>query len=263
MKEILPKIYKLETMKERADFFDARFVTKEFKQFIESGHPVIKNIRDSYIMYPRYFYNMQDKDLERAAFTSWYNVLSLKTYENQYIQDLYYFHELTHIATMSYEPELDFTSWCLKMRNNEVLASMNSEVFIYFYIPEYRQYTFKEEIWADRFLSRDHYTNMAKNNIAQLSIELTAKRTEAYDNPKDKVEQVLKDFRQFSFLYYNVWKDHYKELETVLKDFYKGNEAGYEEWLKANQSDKGILFEERVKLHQENYNSRNKNRPHY
>lgn len=263
MIEIMPKIFKLETYKERAQFFDNLWVTPEFKAFAESGHPVMQMVKDSYVKHPRYFYHMQDMVLERAAFTSWYNVLSLKKYSNPYIQDLYYFHELIHISTMTYEPELDFTSWSLKMRNNEVLASMNSEVFVYFYIPEYRQHTFPEEIWADRFLKREHYVNMAKHNLAQLAIELTAKRTEAYDTPKDEVERILSSFRSFSHLYYKVWESSYQELETVLKDFYKGNVTGFEDYLRKNQDPSGTLFLDKVKTHQRNYEEKKNFRPQY
>lgn len=263
MKQITDTIFKLETIEERSNFFDSLFVTEEFKTLISQNHHAIKMIKDNYIKYPRYYYHMKDKDLERAAFTSWYNVLSLKKYQNPYIQDLYYFHELTHISTMPYQPELNFSQWCTKMRNNEVLASMNSEVLIYFFMPNYRQHTFSEEIWADRFLNNSYYLKMAQDNPHQLAIELTTKRLEAYDNPQDKVEEILKDFRQFSFLYYNVWQDQYKEVEQVLKDFYLGDEFKYEEMLRFYQSPSGILFEDKVQEHHENYVSRNKLRPHY
>lgn len=263
MKEIIPKIFKLETENERNEFFDGLWSTDLFKALVKSKHPVISMIRENYIKYPRYYYNMQNRDQERAAFTSWYNVLSLKNYENKYIQDLYYFHELMHISTMTYESHLDFTSWSLKMRNNEILASMNSEVFIYFYSPEYRKHTFKEEIWADRFLNNPYYLNLGKTNLTQLAIELTAKRTEAYDKPKDPVEDILSYFRKFSHLYYDVWKDHYKELESVLNAFYKGSVAEYEEYLRKNQSPNHILFEERVEEHHQNYLKHNNSRPHY
>ena len=263
MKEIIPKIYKLETQEERLNFFENLWSTDLFKIFIRSENPVVQMIKRNYIKYPRYYYYMQDRDKERAAFTSWYNVLSLKKYENSYIQDLYYFHELTHIATMTYEPDLDFKSWCIKMRNNEVLASMNSEVLIYFYIPEYRQYTFKEEIWVDRFLNKDYYKSLANQDLAQLAIDLTSKRANAYENPKDAVEQILSDFRQFSHLYYNVWKKHYVELETVLRNFYKGDVVGFETFLQKNQSKSGILFKDKVEKHQKNYIKRNKLRPNY
>lgn len=263
MKEICKGIFKLETEQERSDFFDNLFFSSFFKDSLKNKDCFIIEIRNKFIKYPRYFYHMQDKNLERAAFTSWYNVLSLKTYANKYIQDLYYLHELTHITTMPYLKDLNFNDWCNKMRENEVLASLESEVFIYFRFPELRKYTFQETIWADQFLENDQPIKKFNDNFPKYQLEIIQLREKAYTKPKDNVEEVLKKFRDFSFLFYKVWEKDYNHIESTLDEFYKGNTQSLEELLLKNQNNNGILFYEKVHQHYQNYLNNNNIRPHY
>jgi len=206
---------------------------------------------------------MQDKNVERAAFTSWYNVLSIKKYQNKYIQDLYYLHELTHITSMPYFKGLSFDDWCNKMRGNEVVASLESEVFIYFRFPELRKHTFKEEIWADRFLENKNLIKQFNTNNHECICEIMKLREKAYAKPCDNVESVLKKFRDFSFLFYKVWENDYNKIESALYDFHSGDTKSLEDLFLANQSIKGILFYDKVYQHYQNYLNNNNIRPHY
>lgn len=247
-KEISDKLYKLESINEREEFFDNIWSSPVFKS--KKAQFFLTNIKNNFIKFPRYYYQMQDQELERAAFTSWYNVLSLKDYKNPYIKDLYYLHELSHIATMPYNPQLNFLEWSLKMRENEVMASMLTEVFIYFEFPELRKHTMNHEIWVDRYL-REPFINM--NNTMRF-MTLMTERHNAYLNPKDIVEQELHFFKKFSHLFYKVWKNDFKKIEEAVSHLKKtGNEVVYEDFLKSNLSKNNILFEDKIKIHYQNY----------
>lgn len=247
MQKINKFITKLETPKQREQFFDNIWSSPIFKS--DKMKIFLSNIKKEFIKHPRYFYTMKDQELERAAFTSWYNLLSLKEYSNPYIKDLYYLHELFHIATMPYKEDLNFLEWSLKMRENEVMASLLSEVLIYFDFPELRAHTMEHEIWVDRFLT-DEVKNM--NPLARQNL-LTTSRCEAYLNPKDPIEEELSYFKKFSHLYYETWKDKYNLIEETISQFKNGKTDELENLYNNNISDEGILFLDLVKKHQKNY----------
>jgi hypothetical protein len=74
----IKNILKLETVKERIAFFDNVWKTPEFRRMCHDENSYVGKIKKSYISSVKYYYLMQNKDLERSAFTSWYQVLSLK-----------------------------------------------------------------------------------------------------------------------------------------------------------------------------------------
>jgi hypothetical protein len=193
---------------------------------------------------------MQNQELERPAFTSWYQVLSLKKYDNLYIHDLYLLHELTHICTMPYVKNLTFDRWQNKMRENEVYASLISEVLIYFENIDIRKYTFKEEIWADNFFT-DENIEAYKKAPCDFYNFLKDERDIAYSHPRNKVEQTLFNFKKFSFLFYDVWKSDYEIIESSHIDIF-GTDS-YDHFLSDNLSENNVLFEKLVKKHYENY----------
>lgn len=98
---------------------------------------------------PLFFYEMSDPYLEKNHLSSMFKHIAFRQYDNPYIQDLYYFHELTHIANLKYGMST-FQEWKEKISNNELFASLVSEVFVYFFEPELRGKTFNN-LWADRF----------------------------------------------------------------------------------------------------------------
>lgn len=260
MKEILPRINKLETREERKDFFLSLWQTQMFKKASLEPNSLVGGLIDRFSEYPRYIYQMQNKELERAAFTSWYNVLSLKEYDNRYIHDLYLLHELTHICSMPYQTDLSFGEWQSKMRENEVWASLVSEVLIYFELPDLRPHSFGNKIWVDKFLKTNSFKNKSAQELYALMLPL---RQKAYIEPSDKVEQELAEFKKFSFLFYNVWEKDFNTVEAKVLELKNGKESEFEEFLTKNMGSSGILFEDKIHEHYENYVRLNNLKPHY
>lgn len=251
MNEVLPKIFKLETQPERETFFYSLWKTELFKHASHDENSLVGSLIKEYRKYPRYYYQMQDQVVERAAFTSWYNVLSLKNYNNSYIHDLYLLHELTHICSMPYNFELSFEEWQSKMRENEVWASLVSEVFIYFELPSLRENSFNHPIWVDMFLNKEEFKGLPMKDLYYSFLPI---RLKAYVEPKNDLEKELGKYKQFSFLYYNTWKDFYLEVEKAVVNLKNNNqEKEFESFLHRHQSERGILFEDRVRTHHDNY----------
>lgn len=89
------------------------------------------------------------EDYERTHMLLWVYHLGRRTYDNKYIQDLYYFHEMYHMISFPEKRFNDFEEWKVAMFHNELEASLISEVFIYYNYPELRELTFKQTIWFD------------------------------------------------------------------------------------------------------------------
>ena len=94
-----------------------------------------------------------DDRLERAHFCSWWGVTMNRTYDNPAIEDLYRLHEMFHAAFMPYFPGIGFDAFHRKMEDNELKASVCSEIRVYFELPHLREIAFPHPIYADRFLS--------------------------------------------------------------------------------------------------------------
>lgn len=261
MKQI-NKVIKLETRRERMEFFDSLWTTDEFKALSQNELSLVGSLRETYINQVRYYYKMQDKELERSAFTSWYGVFSIKKYDNAYIQDLYTLHELTHQCTMPYFSKISFDEWTNKMRENEVYCSLVSEVYIYLERPELREKTFSSKIWADSFLNKNWIKKYEEDKEITSALILE-KRKKLYDNPKNKVENELARFREFSYYFYNTWIDGYLDVEKEMIKLKQGYDLSFDRFLRDNQSEDGILFKKRVEEHYNNYLNFNFVRPHY
>ena len=110
-------------------FVDSLLLTEEMRNAFRT-QPALIALMDQYCRYPRLSFEASDDVIERGNFTSWYNALAIRQYENPAVNDLFYLHEITHIATMLYLPGGDFEIWRNKMFRNELEASIMSEAFI-------------------------------------------------------------------------------------------------------------------------------------
>jgi hypothetical protein len=110
---------------------------------------------------PRIFFDMHHEQMEMVHFCSWFHAIQHRYhYKNDILHDLYYHHEFYHLITMEYSDKYSFESWKNKMDTNEFWASLESEVFIYFYMPELRKQSFKETLWVDQFLDNPEYASL-------------------------------------------------------------------------------------------------------
>ncbi len=139
--------------------------TEDFKrlQMTENSmvNIIINEIKDQTIG----FYNFTDEKKERFHMTLWFNHIAVREYDNPYIHDLYLFHELYHIANLPKKVIHNFEEWREAMWENELKASLSTEVFIYYWHPELRQHTFSDEIWYDLLLEQYGTVEIKENNV--------------------------------------------------------------------------------------------------
>ena len=99
----------------------------------------IHDIVEQFASLPRLFCDSTDDRLERAHFCSWWGVTMNRAYDNPAIEDLYRLHEMFHAAFMPYFPGIGFDAFHRKMEDNELKASVCSEIRVYFELPHLRE----------------------------------------------------------------------------------------------------------------------------
>lgn len=96
------------------------------------------------------FYDFEySNPVENKHMFLWFYGIGKREYSNPYIKDLYYVHEFYHLISFPHKQFTDFEEWKEAMWQNELEASLMSEVFIYYFIPELRSHTFNHPIWFD------------------------------------------------------------------------------------------------------------------
>lgn len=221
-------VYK--TKEEILNFCSSLWATTEFKESFKKQEYIGK-LCDLFASRPRIVIEMTDSSLEHPHFYSWLNILSKRVYNNPYIQDLYYLHEIYHMATMTYDPNLNYTKWADKMIENELMASLNSEVLVYKHLP-IREKSFSFPIWFDSLVEDDFKDTAA----------LAQKRVFAMNNPKNKVEDQLSSYREGNELWVEIWRDAYPEVEGRVKSLIEtGDVESFLLWIKKN-TDQEIPF---------------------
>lgn len=220
----------LVTPQQVAKYIYNLWATKEFRES-HKNNGFIAKIVELYSKYPRLVADMTDENVEHSQFYSWFNILMKRTYQNPYIQDLYYLHELYHIATMPYSGAYSFEKWGEKMLDNEMNASLSSEVLVYHYLP-IRQKTFNFEIW---------YDTLEPYQLLDVPL-LIEKRKNAMKSPTRDVEKILNKYYNSNFFWLDLWKSEYQNVETALDSFYKTKDVKQlMSWISQNVTD-GVLF---------------------
>lgn len=91
-------------------------------------------------------------DYDKYHFGAWFGqALGQRTYANPLIHDLYLLHEILHARTFVDDPDSSEGAWRRRMRSNEIMVSLETEVLVYARHPEWRVASFSMPIWADRF----------------------------------------------------------------------------------------------------------------
>lgn len=186
---------------------------------------------------PRLIAEASEPDIEASHFYSWMNALTLRAYDNPVVSDLYYLHEMVHMATLYGETVVEqptrakssFESWRSKMMNNELEASLTSEVLVYFALPELRTLSFPFEIWADRFLSEKvrltdkednaHYYQRDRLDFTfALTRERLALRAKAAAG-RDAIENMVAQYARQNEIWAEIWREHFQGIETAMERF--------------------------------------------
>ena len=205
----------------------------------------IFEIIDQFARLPRLFCDETDDALERAHFSSWWGILMNRSYDNPVIEDLYRLHEIFHAATMPYFPGIGFDAFHRKMEDNELKASVCSEIRVYFEIPGLREASFPHPIYADRFLDNPEMRLLwDKNKLVAIETLQEARRDVMVSKPEHQMDLAERWIRRFALQnrqWSTVWYDRYQDVERALYDMQisalSGDRAGasqrHRAWIEA------------------------------
>jgi hypothetical protein len=192
---------------------------------------------DRYAAHPAVFAAMSDTDLEYPHFATWFGMTYTRTYDDAVISDLYYLHEIVHAVLARYEEAPLFTAWYRKMNATEFSASLETEGYAYLEIPGLREISFKDEIWADRYLGAERRLGRSLRDIMRQD----RYRAMSSPDPMDYCEQQIAAYARQNFEWANIWKlaergrPAYLEVEEHMRRFRAG-ELGIEDhvaWLRS------------------------------
>lgn len=196
-------------------FLDGQFRTREVRDAV-STQPFLQDLLNLFVAKPRVVFDATDVTVERGNFTSWYNALALREYENPAVNDLYYIHEIAHIATMPYAPDVGFNAWKSKIFRNELEASVLSEAFIYFLAPELRGRSFAHEIWVDRYLRATPHPSLPEIHATLL---VDRERIQTDPRTEDAQELRINDYQIQNEEWARIWRTRFGEVEAHMAEF--------------------------------------------
>jgi hypothetical protein len=200
--------------------------------------------------HPLVFAEMSDVELEYPHFATWFGMTYLRTYAEAAVSDLYYLHEIVHAALLHYEPRPLFTAWYRKMNGIELSASLETECYVYLHVPGARDISFKDEIWADRYLGGQARLGDSLRDV----IRQDRYKAMQHPDPMDYCEQQIAAYARQNFEWANTWKlesspgrPAFVEVEEHMSAFRAGALSIDEhvDWLKRQG---GIPFLDQAKL---------------
>jgi hypothetical protein len=227
----------LVTAEEIHAYFKALWRTPEFQESHTPGGYVFNWI-ERLAEYPRFVGELTDARIERSHFSPWWNVLGTRHYENAAIHDLFYLHEIAHMAMLVYEETMSWGAWAAKMADNEMLASLESETLVYLAMPSLRAKSFAQEIWADRFLAEEAHGGGMRDAAVRAAHRsfMLMERYRARRVPDDGLEQRIATFQQENEAWAQIWRASYREVEQAMRTFRQmatADRAAATEWLRA------------------------------
>lgn len=198
---------------------------KEYENFVYSQvihtfsvHPFYSGLV-SFVMENRtpLFYEQSDPS-EYAHFTQYFNFELLRTYENDFIRDMFFMHDFTHmvfdnpinVRRMTFEQFEEISNY------NEYTASNETEVFTYYRIPGLREKSLPYPILYD--VLKEKYPN-------GLTVEeLLALRTRIILNEEDgdlgghpdapAILTHLRKYRENNKVWCKLWFDSFPVLDA-------------------------------------------------
>jgi hypothetical protein len=193
---------------------------------IRRSHEVkgfIHEIVEQFAGLPRLFCDCTDDRLERAHFCSWWGVMMNRSYDNPAIGDLYLLHEMFHAAYMPYFPGIGFDAFHRKMEDNELKASVCSEIRVYFELPDLRERAFAHPIYADRFLGDSAIQTLwRKNKPVAIETLQEARRDVMFSKGEHEMDMAERWIRRFALQnrqWSTCWYDRYLEIENRMFAF--------------------------------------------
>lgn len=180
----------------------------------------ISQIVEDFAALPRFVFKMSDPKLEWAHFSTWWGGIPYREYENPYIHDLYWIHEMTHAGNMVHMKGMNLENFGRKMTDNELHASVVSEIQVYFEIPELRKLSFKHTIYADRFLHNGYFIARYKHNPRMAFEEMKVRRRNTMMDTTsfDIADKWINRFYMQNSAWIACWAHSFDEVETAMAD---------------------------------------------
>lgn len=194
--------------------------TEEMQKSYDNGGFVYQVVQ-KFAAKPSFFFRASDEILERAHFSAWWGGVQLRDYDNPYIHDLYILHEIIHAGTLVYSDDLTFQAFCKKMWDNELDASVLSEIAVYFLIPGLRDKSFPHDIYADRFLNDPYWQALWQNAPDRAFQQMRLLRhnimtTDYSALHEDLTEVWINRFSRQNEVWANIWVHRYREVEKTM-----------------------------------------------
>ncbi len=179
-----------------------------------------------------------------------------REYDNPYIHDLHWLHELYHFSTMKYDGNQSFSDWHMKMCLNEADAALTSEAYIYDLIPGLREKTFGFEIWYDRFSKKKPQYAILHMSKVDFDFQKTALYASLYDlrqkairnpNPFDFQQMQIAIYARQNFEWSLTWQKSWREVETHMSQYYQWNDIDFHlDWVYAHMTNEIPFYNEAV-----------------
>ena len=189
----------LETPAQVRDYVRSLWQTRLFRE-----SPYIDTWVEKLARHPAVFADMSDVELEYPHFGTWFGMTYRRTYDDPAVSDLYYLHEIVHAALLHYAPAPGplFTAWYRKMNGIELSASLETECNVYLEVPGLREISFKDEIWADRYLGGKSRLGESLKDV----IRQDRYKAMQHPDPMDYCEQQIAAYARQNFEWANTWK---------------------------------------------------------
>lgn len=233
--------------------------TDLFKAEAADPNSFIGKIIERAAHYPTFMYDISDvpadakqdnHKLEWAHFYAWMGGVAKRTYDNPAINDLALLHELYHKGFMTHGENLSFEAFRRKQWDNELEASVTSELEIYFRNPEFRALSFKQEIFADRFLHDPQFMQRWNNDPVRTREFIRERRRDAMHqpDPNDQVQYWIHNFAKQNEAWALTWSHRYDMVETAVSAMHRAIDQGgdpkeamdrYMAWLTSPEITKG------------------------
>lgn len=180
-------------------------------------HDVIKPFTEM----PCFFFRASDEALEKAHFATWWRGIQIRDYDNPYVHDLYLLHEIFHAGDMIFGEGLSHDAFKRKMQDNELGASVCSEIEAYFRLPDLRDKSFPYTIFADRFLNDPEMQRRWKVDPDRVVKELRMHRqnvmmSEFPRDHSDRSEFWIKQFVYQNESWASIWVHKYDQVEEAM-----------------------------------------------
>lgn len=214
MKNIIP----LYSKQQIHEFVLGNWKTNIFRELHRMGCGFVYDIVDAFGRIPRFSFDMSCESREWAHFSTWWGGIPKREYANPYIHDLYWIHEMAHAGSMVYVPNMNLENFTRKMTDNELHASVVSEVQVYFEIPGLRKLTFKHEIYADRFLKDKWFVRRYNLDRESTFEEMKVRRRDTMmdSNPKNIADFWIHRFYTQNAAWSACWANSYNKVEGAM-----------------------------------------------